>query len=1135
MKRTAVKFISALGLMILSAVLAFAQTETGQITGTIRDTSGAVLSGAKVTAKSTTSGLTREAVTNSVGSYTIPSLRPDTYDVTVDMSGFQKFTRRVEVAVGSNNEVSTQLGVTGGATTVEVTGSSEAATVNTETQTLSQVVTSKDIAELPTLTRNPYDLVATSGNVAEDTSSGRGAMVAMNGQRSASTDILLDGGENVDTFSATVGQQVPLDSVQEFSVLTNNFTAEYGRAGGGVVNVVTKSGTNAFHGTAYEFNRISALTANTYFNDANGIPEGTFTRNQFGYSFGGPVIKNKLFFFNSTEWIRVRSSSPVTYSVIDPTSIATLAPASQAFFNSYGKLAPNASVIGSTACGSLICDQVSVPTPADAGGGSPENTWETVARVDYNISDRTTLFGRYAAYSEKDFAGTINASPYAGYNTGQTNYDQNVELNLTHIFSPTLVNTTKLLFNRLNLLQPLGTAPVGPTLYQFSGLQAYGGAPLVFPGYSETSPGSALPFGGPQNLYQIYDDFSWTKGNHQFKFGGSYIQTRDNRVFGAYEEAVETLGSDPNSGLANLMSGNLYEFQGAVNPQGKFPCQGASTPNPVVTPGCTLTLPVSEPAFGRNNRYNDGSAYVQDSWKVRPRFTLNLGLRWEYYGVQHNADPALDSNFYFGSGATLFDQIRNGSVQIANQSPVGGLWNPQDHNFAPRVGFAWDVFGDGSTAIRGGYGISYERNFGNVTFNVIQNPPNYGVVQLFAGGGTTIPVYTNNSGPLAGTGSVPLPATSLRAVNPNIKTAYSESWNLSLERQLGRGSVLSLSYVGSKGVHLYDISNINPPTSGALYLGDTGVDPNNPPLHDRLNTQYSNINFRSDNGYSIYNGLNVKYATTNLFNKGLNLTANYTWSHSLDNLSSTFSEIYGGISGDYYLGYLDAFNPSLDYGNSDFDVRHRFVVSGTWDLPWMKNANSAFAREALGGWGLGSFIRIQSGSPFSIFDCSTFYLNGVSCAQYAPSVPVAATGANMGAVGPDQFNYIGLPTSGGAITDVGNALGIPTCTGLYHSGCTYTTNGAPYPERNNYVGPGYWNMDLNAYKTFKLSERFSMQFRGEFYNIFNHHNLYILSQNLDVSSMASPYVQAEKGGIYGYAGQPSDERRNVQFALKLIF
>ncbi len=421
MNRNSVRLISLLAILALFSIWAFGQAETGSVTGTIRDASGAVVSGAKVTVVGNNTGLTRDTTSNSSGIFTIPSLQPGPYQVTIEAAGFQKVSQAVQVAVGAQSDVSTTLKVGGGATTVEVTGSGEAATVNTENATMSTAITSQQVNELPTLTRNPYDLVGTSGNVNEDTNSGRGAGYSINGQRSASTDILLDGGQNVDTFTATVGQQIPLDSVQEFSVLTNNFGAEYGRASGGVVNVVTKSGTNTFHGSAYEFNRVSALSSNTYNNDAEraaafdngtcvtGQPctigdKGVFTRNQFGFSVGGPVIKNKLFFFENTEWIRVRSNSPITYNILDPGSYSSLAPASQAFFNAYGKLAPGVTTIAKVPCGSLTCDTVTFPVVTDAGGGAPQNTWMTVARVDYNLSDKTTMIGSYAAYNESDIS-----------------------------------------------------------------------------------------------------------------------------------------------------------------------------------------------------------------------------------------------------------------------------------------------------------------------------------------------------------------------------------------------------------------------------------------------------------------------------------------------------------------------------------------------------------------------------------------------------------------------------------------------------------------------------------------------------------------------------------------------------------
>ncbi len=1190
MNRIAQPMISLIAILVLFSVGAFGQAETGSINGVVTDKSGAVVVGATVTATSADTGFVRSATTKSAGEYAITNLPPQTYDVTIEAPGFVKSAQRVKVGVGSQNDVSAKLGVIGASTTIEVTGSAEAATVNTENQTLSQVITSKQVVELPTLTRNPYDLVATSGNVSEDNNSQRGAGYAINGQRSSDTDILLDGGENVDLFKANVGQSVPLDSVQEFSVLTNNFTAEYGRAGGGVVNVATKSGTNAFHGTLYEFNRVSALAANTYNNNAQreaAFANGTcvvgqpcdignfgFTRNQFGYSIGGPIVKNKLFFFSSTEWTRVRSDTTNTVDIVDPAWLALpqVAPATGAFFGQYGNIRPNFNTISKVTWGQAlgssdpsVCAPLSCSSPfalagqynapGDSGAGFPQNTYSAVARVDYNLSDKTTLYGRYALYSEDDFPGTINTSPYVGFDTGQTFFNQNVTINLTHIFTPSLVSSTKLIYNRLTNLQPLNGASGGcgaqitcPTLYTSSfALPTVNGTsgPMVYPGYSELTPGASIPFGGPQNLYQIFEDLNWTKGKHQFKFGGGYIQTRDNRTFGAYENAVESLGGDGTiaSSISNLLAGQLYQFQGASYPQGKFPCSRTASGSYIVNSNCLLTLPVTPPSFNRNNIYNDGSWYVQDSWKVKPRLTLNLGLRWDYYGVQHNSNPSLDSNFYLGAGSNLYQQVRNGSVQIAPNSPVGGLWAKDLDNFAPRVGFAWDVFGDGSTSLRGGYGIGYERNFGNVTFNVIQNPPNYAVLSVTNGVDVaTLPVSSNNLGPLAGAGStcgqpqnVPpgtscLPNASLRAVQQNIPTAYIQFWSFALDRQVMRNSVLSIEYVGSKGSDLYSIANLNDAGYGSAFMGDNVAT-------NRINYQYSNINYRGAEGFNNYNGLNVKFSTSNFLNKGLQLTANYTWSHSIDNLSSSFSD---GYSSNYGLGFLNAYAPNLDKGNADYNTTNRLVISGVWDLPWMKNSSNAFARQALGGWGMSPIIKVHSGYPFSIYDCSNLGATGYTCPRWIPGVPVSGSGnAGYAPQGPNLFTYMNLPMdpATGAVAGAGNVLAVPVCSGLYGVGCVYSNNGAAIPPRNGFTSPGYWNIDFVATKNFKLTERFTMQFRSEFYNIFNHHNNYILASNLDIEPGTSQQIQAERGtpSASCVSCVIPDERRNIQFALKLLF
>jgi hypothetical protein len=1177
MRTTIIRALAILALLFVFSSLVFGQAETGQITGTVTDPTGAIVSGAKVTITDVNTGASRTATTNGAGSYTITNLKPSTYDVVVEGPGFAKFSRRIDVTVGSKNEVSAQMSVTGGGTTVEVTAESGAAEVNTESQTLSSVVTGKEITELPSLYRTPYDFIATSGNVESDPSN-RGAGYSINGQRSASTDILLDGGENVDLFTATVGQSVPLDSVQELRVVTSDFTAEYGRASGGVVNVATKSGTNNFHGSAYEFNRVSALAANTYNNDAlraaafadgtctTGAPcdigkKSPFTRNQFGFSFGGPVIKNKLFFFNNTEWIRTRSTSINTQAVIDPAFLALTNANTQAFYSAYGAtLRPGATIDSHTTCGAVaycaasafgtanpnapFAETVSYGVPNDAGAGLPSNTYDTVSRVDYNITDKTTLYARYAQYNETDFAGSVSYSPYAGYDTPQTSKNNNAMLNLTHVFSPNFVSQSKIVYNRLaNGTDPLGTNPVGPTLYfSASGVPSIGSAELVGPGYLSNSPGNAIPFGGPQNLYQAYQDLSWTKGKHQFRFGGDYIQTRDNRTFGAYETAVESLSQSGSYSEAvdNLVGGTLGLFEAAVNPQGKYPCVLYQTP----TAGCEINTPVGAPSFTRNNRYNDGAWYAQDSWKIKPRLTLNLGVRWEYYGVQHNSDPNLDSNFYPGAGSDYARQLFAGTVQIADQSSYGGVWQQHKNNYAPRLGFAWDVFGDGKTSLRGGYGISFERNFGNVTYNIIQNPPNYAVISISPSDtGAPIPITTNNAGPLAGSGTtVPLPPVSLRLINPKIGQAYSEFYSLALDREVLKNSVLAFEYTGSKGVHLYDLGNVNKtgygsaydpadtsalPCAGAANAPETGL-----PYGDcRLLLQYGNANQRGSQGGSKYNALNTRFTSNNLFNKGLQMNFNWTWSHTMDNLSNTFSE---GPDGGFQLGYVDYFHPNLDWGNSEFDARHRVAISGVWEIPWGKTSSNGFMRTAVGGWSFSPIFTYHTGQPFSVYDCTNAVYN---CPRWQPGNAVQTTGSAGAAtaVGPNSFDYIQLYPNGGPTAapglgqpGVGGTSELPLTACQGGVGCTMYVG-----PRNNFTGPGNHQFNAVLAKSFRLTERFNLQFRGEFYNVLNNHNFSVQTGNAEINS--GQYVTAVKGGYLGTAGGPNDERRNIQFGLKLGF
>src|SRR3989441_5482560 len=782
--------------LALAAVAAFAQTETGQISGKVTDPNGAAVPNATVTLKNTNTGAEKTAQVGDQGDYIFTNLQPGKYDVTASGGSFQATTVKVELTVGAKTTADIKLGlqqVAGGVVNVVAAGGVE---VNTTNQEISNVVNSTQLRELPTITRNPYALAVIASNVSDvngnDAQGGvtsRGVGVAINGQRAASTNILLDGGDNSTTFTASVGQNVPLDSVSEFRIITSNFSAEYGRASGGIVNVATLSGTNSFHGTGYEFYRGSRFASNGFDNNAQGLPKSHFVRNQFGYSVGGPIKKNKLFFFSSTEWTRVRSTASQINSVIAPEFLARadVNARTKAALGSYS-LAPGArlgEVVSSVTSGGVTTPffrAVRFSVSADVGAGSPQNSYDTVARIDYNLSSRTQIYGRLAYESINLFSGSISSSPWDGFNSGETDRNQNWLINLTHNFSSNFVSQSKLVYNRLNDVQPLGSKPVGPTFFLTNtNFQQIGGHSVAFPGYLPYTPGNGIPFGGPQNLGQGYEDLSLTRGQHTLRFGGQYVYIQDNRTFGAYEEATEAIGSNVRGALNNLVTGNVFQFQVAVFPQGKFP-------------GATLTLPVGPPQFSRSNRYNDWALYFNDSWRATPKLTANLGVRYEYYGTQHNKNPNLDSNFYFGGdGSVSFANIRSGSVQLAPNSPIGKLWKPDKNNFAPRVGFAYDPRGDGKMSVRGGYGLAYERNFGNVTFNVIQNPPNYAVVSITAPADfPTIPISNSNFGPLAGNvGTKILPVSSLRAVDPHIVNAYAHFWSLAFERELGRGTVFS--------------------------------------------------------------------------------------------------------------------------------------------------------------------------------------------------------------------------------------------------------------------------------------------------------------------------------------------------------
>ncbi|MCU1329311.1 MAG: TonB-dependent receptor [Bryobacterales bacterium] len=1122
LKGSFLRALAAAALILIGSVTLFAQTETGQIAGSVFDPSGAIVTSATVVAVDTATQAKRTVAATS-GTYVFANLQSGTYEVTTTAPGFETLKQTVGVTVGSRIGLDSHLNVGSTTTVVEVSESS--VRVNTESQTVGATISTSEVLNLPTLTRNPYALVGTVGNTtdADPTGGTRGVGFSINGLRASDVGILLDGVPNNNNFDTRIAVRTPLDSVGEITIITSNPTAEYGRSLAGMVNVDTKRGTNTWHGSAYEFNRVSALTSNTFDNNANGIPIAPFTRNQFGFSAGGALIKNKLFVFGNPEWIRVRSTATKFATVVTPELLALSAPETRNFFNTFGKLKPGLVPLQTFTRGSIcttgsctvipantpVYQRVGYNVPADSGGGDPQNTLNLAGRVDYNLSDRTQVYFRYARYDATFFPGTLTDSPYVGYDTADFQLNNAYTLSTTHVFSPSLVSQTKLSFNRISELQPLAEAPIGPTLYTtLSATNSLGGASILYPGYSPRTPDNSIPFGGPQNYYQLNEDITKTFGQHNLRFGGLLTYLNDNRTFGAYAEAVAALGTNPATALSGLVSGQLHDFEAAVYPQGKYPCRGG-----VVTPECTLTLPVGPPNFSRSNIVHESALYAQDSWKLRPRLTVNLGLRWEYFGPQANRNKALDSNFFMGQGSNLQTQAGAGRVLVSTDpaNPLSGLWRKDYKLFSPRLGFAYDLFGDGRTSIRGGWGMGYVPNFGNVTFNVIQNPPNYAVVALVAGADVpTIPITNSNAGPLAGsTGTKAFGAATLRAVDPYISTARSQLWSGSVEHQFGTDLIVAAEYTGSKGSDLYTINRLNIPGSRLLY-GGTGS------TTARINDQYSYINYRTNGGFSNYNSLNIRTDLRNFRKQGLTLRANYTWSHAIDNISNTFSET---VTGSGNLGLLDPLNPGLDKGNAEFDVRHRFIAATIWDIPY-KFSNKMLDRVA-GGWTLVGNISARTGSPFSLFDCTNAAY--VLCPRVMYDSPPSPVYTQTPTTNPNEFAYMNAGTF--------NSSYVNPIVGVSDFG--------PFPGnmtgRNAFRGPGNWNLDFAVHKTFGLTERFRLQLRAEAFNAMNHSNLYVVSSNTDVSAYTASrnYVTAQKG--IRQDNLTSTENRNLQLALKLLF
>lgn len=1194
--------------LVLCPAAVYGQTGTGRITGSVKDVTGALVPGARVTAIQEETGVPHETTTTTSGVFVFPSLPVGPYTVSAELAGFKKVTSaRNVLTVGADLALS--LVLEPGAMTESVTVSGAASRVQTTESSLSTLVGQQDIVTLPLNGRNPLHLIGlvpgVVGHSAEATASGGTATHYVNGDRGRGITTTQDGIDISDPViprGELTNAPVNPEALQEFRVITSNAKAEYGRTAGAQVELVTRSGTNEFHGSAYEFLRNTALDANSYFNELQGLPKEVLRRNQFGAAFGGPLIRNKAFFFVNYEGQRrtQETSQLITVPtaamrggvfrfVTAPCAGQRTAQNRPSCVDASGNpLVPVSSYdVAANDPRSLGLDPVMqqetlkfLPLPNDFTIGDGLNTagyrWNSpseapvdtlTARVDYNFNQRHALFARYNTAFRNDLINDIintTPRPMSWPARVRLSDQQAGALGLKSTFGPHLLNEVTVGFTR-NVLD--FADPEHPRTYEICRSGCIFTSPFVY------WPGTARK----PTQFQLLDNVSWVKGSHAFKTG---INLRFYRIdqtrgagnpFGIYpsftfgrldasfngNNALAVVrpdgtrvdlstsginGTDRNNlgTLYNVLLGRIGRIDQVFYSNGKdFP------------PLSPLTLA---------QRFAEYNAFVQDDWRISPRLTLNLGLRYELNSVPYDAagvqvinDKPLDGS--------------QGPVSFVPAGPgTGKKWFKTDlNNFAPSVGFSWDPFGGGKTAVRGSYRIAYQRLVSWALNVVEQRQPATSVNQFLqaprdpgiggpdsvlrlrellkggrlpaAQGGTNLTI-TNGVPQLSPPPSIPRTPGNNRNEQPlffgnDVVSPYVQQWTLGVQREIG-GMVVDLTYVGNRGVHLFRMLNVNQmdlgkngfvrdfqaaqrnlakngnpnvgePTGnlGLLFGGNIPTtvygdlqNGNVGPVADALDRSAVGIGlaraglpdnfFRPNPQFNIaglgctcsnswYNGLQLQ--VTRRFSAGLTLSANYTFSKSIDDVSH---DTRG--AGTELVVPTDPKRLFLDKARSDFDVTHVFRASFIYDLP-LGRGKRLFGRAAgfwdqlLSGWQINGIVDASSGFPFSVYSgyhTFTFYDSGTRVAS------TSASGVTNRAVYAGSSKRIGRVkrTPGGVefFSPEERAMFEAPPVGEVGSG------------RNLFTGPGFFQMDLGVFKTLRVGGERRVELRAEIFNVFNNVN-----------------------------------------------
>ena len=1137
----------------LVSIQVHAQVTGATLSGTVTDTSGGIIRDAEVSVKNTATGISRAVTVDSAGFYTVPNLLAGIYEVRVTAAGFSTALQSdLTLAVGAQQQLNFSLRVGTATETVKVTAATQ---IELTSSTLTGHVDSQTVLDLPLNGRDwtslatlhpgvnlienqmDYSLGSARGN------RGFGAQLTVSGQRTTNNNYRLDGVSVNDYANSgpgnVIGAAVGVDAIQEFSVLTGGFSAEYGKATGGVINAITKSGTNDFHGDVYEFLRNSALDSRDYFSRSGNTPVAAFRRNQFGAAAGGPIIKDKTFIFGDYEGMRQAKGITTTIKVpsdsaragtlhYDPagpppnlctvtvpgTCTVTVDPAAAAELVMFPHATPGTSVLDS---GKFINSGLQIV---------PENFY--TVRVDHKLGTKDTLFGTYL-FDDTDLKqpDAFNNDILNTHTTRQT-----VVLEESHTFGASVVNAARVGFSRTHArnLTPAGAVNSAALLTSLGSMPGQTAPMMAISGYTRNQGGvgSAPFFDHVLNNYQFSDDAFWTFGVHNLKFGTDIERMQYNLT------AHENPGGRWNfANLAAFLTNNAKHFEAGI----------PST----ITP--------------RELRQTLFAGYVQDDWRFRPNLTLNLGLRYEMTTAINDAQgkitnvvdiagPKLQCGTLFNSGFNPGNGVPPAGSACDSVGPY--FSNPTRLNFAPRIGFAWDPFRDGKTSVRAAFGIydvlplpGYFLTLQNqsapfIIFDSVDKPSsgtNTLAGQFYSGGAglLTNPPKGARLGALA---------TSTIEAHPH--RSYVSQWNLNVQRQIAPDLSVSLGYVGSHGVHMLirgDDGNMTIPTlTSAGYLFPCG-----PPINPdgsctagnnaagtsaKINQSLGIIRYLYWGSDSFYDAMNL--SIDKRLSHGFQFQVAYTWSKSIDDNSST-------IAGDTFGNSINSlywFAPKSLRGLSDFNVGQSAAINMLWAVPTPKSWNG-FVKSAVGGWQLGGIFKINTGIP------TTVIINGDPAGLGNSGADQFGIPNRIPGCDPVNHNYIGgtnpsyiniscytLPTAPASFAaQCASFSGVTTPP---PAGRGYCANLLGNAGRNTVIGPKLVNLDFSVLKNIpihRISETFNVQFRAEIFNIFNHTNFNPPEPINGAGIFDQNGAVIANGEMDTLATQP----RDVQFALKVIW